>query len=290
MADAVAATLGARGLADQIDVDGPADLVARLDPRRFDVIVANLAGNAIRHGRPPVRLGFGCASRDGWEGLELVVTDSGPGIPSDVLPVIFDRFVKAEAARSRSEGSGLGLSIARENAVLHGGALEAGNAAEGGGWGVRATAIISAGPAPEAGGPRGTITVFLVRKGKLVETTRPTVPGYGLLAIPQLGVPPTYYEESNGLYSEVPVARLWARFNESEGGFTLDVTPDQEAHWSRLALGQVACTGEALVANDRVNVRLTSAPETTEHPPRWRVLSCEDYRDLREEKPLNLSG
>ncbi|MFG1999799.1 ATP-binding protein [Spirillospora sp. NPDC048911] len=132
VAEAVAATLGARGLADRIEVEGPADLVARLDPRRFDVIVANLAGNALRHGRPPVRLGFGRAVRDGRDGLELVVTDGGPGIPAEVLPVIFDRFVKAEAARSRSEGSGLGLSIARENAVLHGGVLEAGNAAEGG--------------------------------------------------------------------------------------------------------------------------------------------------------------
>ncbi|MQA97110.1 MAG: hypothetical protein GEV11_21615 [Streptosporangiales bacterium] len=57
--------------------------------------------------------------------MELTVIDHGPGIPRDLLTAVFDRFVKAEAARSRSDGSGLGLSIARENALLHGGVLEA---------------------------------------------------------------------------------------------------------------------------------------------------------------------
>ncbi|GAA2577320.1 HAMP domain-containing sensor histidine kinase [Actinomadura fulvescens] len=132
VAEAVAATLAGRGWTDRIEVAGPACLVARLDPRRFDVIVANLAANALKHGRPPVRLCFAIASRGERDGLELTVTDDGPGIPAELLPVVFDRFVKAEAARSRSEGSGLGLSIARENAVLHGGTLEVANATGGG--------------------------------------------------------------------------------------------------------------------------------------------------------------
>ncbi|TYK48059.1 sensor histidine kinase [Actinomadura decatromicini] len=132
VADAVAATLRARGWRDEVVVDGPPDLFARLDPRRFDVIVANLAGNALKHGRPPVALRFGRAGRDGAAGVEVVVSDHGPGLPGDLLAVVFDRFVKSEAARSRSEGSGLGLSIARENAVLHGGSLDAANAPDGG--------------------------------------------------------------------------------------------------------------------------------------------------------------
>ncbi|MUN40266.1 ATP-binding protein [Actinomadura litoris] len=127
VADAVAATLHARGWTGELTVTGPADLVARLDPRRFDVIVANLVGNALRHGRPPVTLRFGRAGRAGVRGLSLVVEDHGPGLPGDLVAVVFDRFVKAEAARTRSEGSGLGLSIAKENAMLHGGVLEAAN-------------------------------------------------------------------------------------------------------------------------------------------------------------------
>ncbi|MEV4256483.1 HAMP domain-containing sensor histidine kinase [Spirillospora sp. NPDC049652] len=129
---AVAATLEARGWSGEVAVTVPGDLVVRLDPRRFDVIVANLVGNAFRHGRPPVRLEVRRAERDGVPGFEVAVSDAGPGIPADVLPVIFDRFVKADAARSQSEGSGLGLAIARENALLHGGTLEASPAPEGG--------------------------------------------------------------------------------------------------------------------------------------------------------------
>jgi two-component system sensor histidine kinase MtrB len=60
------------------------------------------------------------------------VADSGPGIRPDVLPHIFDRFYKADAARTRSAGSGLGLAITQENVRLHGGTVRAGNLPGGG--------------------------------------------------------------------------------------------------------------------------------------------------------------
>ncbi|MGI5321984.1 ATP-binding protein [Actinomadura nitritigenes] len=132
VAEAVAGTLSARGWPGRVAVEGPADLFVRADPRRLDVIVANLVGNALKHGGPPVTLRFGPDGRGGEPGVAITVADRGPGIPDDLLPVVFDRFVKAEAARSRSEGSGLGLSIAKENAVLHGGTLEAANGPDGG--------------------------------------------------------------------------------------------------------------------------------------------------------------
>ncbi|WP_067802062.1 sensor histidine kinase [Actinomadura formosensis] len=132
LADAIAGTLGARGWRDRVTVEGPPDLFARLDPRRFDVVIANLAGNALKHGGPPVTLRFAPADRDGTSGVEVVVADRGPGLPGELIAVVFDRFVKAEAARSRSDGSGLGLSIAKENAMLHGGTLEAANRPDGG--------------------------------------------------------------------------------------------------------------------------------------------------------------
>ncbi len=101
---------------------------ARLDPRRFDVVVANLVGNALRHGAAPVTV------RLHAEGDELVteVADRGPGIHPDVLPHVFDRFYKADQARTRSAGSGLGLAITLENVRLHGGTVRAANHPAGG--------------------------------------------------------------------------------------------------------------------------------------------------------------
>jgi two-component system sensor histidine kinase MtrB len=130
--EAIAATLSARGWCDQVAVAGPGDLTARLDPRRFDVIVANLTGNALTHGRSPVQIRFASHTRDDTPGFELTVTDHGLGIPQDLLGLVFDRFVKADSARSRSAGSGLGLSIAMANTVLHGGTLRAANSTAGG--------------------------------------------------------------------------------------------------------------------------------------------------------------
>lgn len=62
----------------------------------------------------------------------IEVADSGPGIAPEVLPRIFDRFFKADAARTRSAGSGLGLAITLENVRLHGGTLTAANGPAGG--------------------------------------------------------------------------------------------------------------------------------------------------------------
>ncbi|WP_406146179.1 sensor histidine kinase [Streptomyces sp. NBC_01012] len=126
----VAKTLQVRGWADDprvcTELDGP--LPVRVDPRRIDVILGNLIGNALRHGRPPVTLA--ARVRDGH--TVVTVTDQGPGIPDDVLPHVFERFYKADRARTRSEGSGLGLAIAHENAFLHGATLTAANAPHGG--------------------------------------------------------------------------------------------------------------------------------------------------------------
>ncbi|WP_086828206.1 HAMP domain-containing sensor histidine kinase [Allokutzneria sp. NRRL B-24872] len=128
VATAVRDTLAARGWQDSVSVDLPEGLVARVDRRRLDIVVANLVGNALRHGAPPVLVRL-------WEedgGVVIEVSDNGPGLPDSVLPHVFDRFYKADSARARSEGSGLGLAIARENARLHGGSLTAGNHPSGG--------------------------------------------------------------------------------------------------------------------------------------------------------------
>ncbi|MGX7671566.1 ATP-binding protein [Plantactinospora sp. DSM 117369] len=133
VAAAVRATLRARGWTERVVTDLPPGVLARLDPRRLDVILANLVGNALRHGAPPVSVRL--RAEPDW--IVLSVGDRGPGLDPLVLPRVFDRFYKADSARTRSEGSGLGLAIAWENARLHRagadrGSLVAGNDPAGG--------------------------------------------------------------------------------------------------------------------------------------------------------------
>jgi len=125
---AVSATLAARGWTDRVDTDLPQGIMADVDRRRLDVIVANLVGNALGHGAAPVSVAASVAAQD----VAVTVADRGPGLPPEVAPHVFDRFYKADSARGRSEGSGLGLAIALENARLHGGVIEARNRAGGG--------------------------------------------------------------------------------------------------------------------------------------------------------------
>ncbi|WP_214105402.1 sensor histidine kinase [Acrocarpospora catenulata] len=128
VAELVRATLRVRGWSESVHTELPPGVTARLDPRRVDVILANLVGNALRHGEPPVSVRLSADPH--WIALE--VRDHGPGLEEAVLPHVFDRFYKASAARARSEGSGLGLAIARENARLHRGDLTVTNAPDGG--------------------------------------------------------------------------------------------------------------------------------------------------------------
>ncbi|WGD37644.1 HAMP domain-containing sensor histidine kinase [Lysinibacter sp. HNR] len=120
--------LALRGWGDQVEVVGPKSLFCQLDHRRIDVIIANLIGNAIRHGKPPVQVAISTTEST----VEVKVIDHGPGFSQEVGSHIFDRFYKADAARVRSDGSGLGLAIARENALLHGGTITATSVEHGG--------------------------------------------------------------------------------------------------------------------------------------------------------------
>lgn len=124
VAAAITSTLHARGWQPEVETTLPPGITAQLDARRLDVIVANLVGNAMTHGAAPVHVSL--TANEHW--LTIQVTDHGPGLPLRVLPHVFDRFYKADTARTRSLGSGLGLAIARENAHLHGGTLTAANA------------------------------------------------------------------------------------------------------------------------------------------------------------------
>lgn len=128
LGETIRTTLARRGWADQVCTDVAKGLWATVDRRRIDVVVANLVGNALRHGAPPVEVVLRATDDE----LTIEVADRGPGIPPESLARVFDRFYKADTARTRSEGSGLGTAIALENARLHDGTIEAANRPGGG--------------------------------------------------------------------------------------------------------------------------------------------------------------
>jgi signal transduction histidine kinase len=105
-----------RSWEDRVEIRGD-DVELYTDPRRLERIVFNLLDNAIKHGGGQVCVS--AVKRDGR--VEVAVADTGPGIPAEDLPHVFDRFYKADP--SRSGGTGLGLAIARENARLLGGSI-----------------------------------------------------------------------------------------------------------------------------------------------------------------------
>jgi two-component system sensor histidine kinase MtrB len=112
-----AATVRARGWEGRVRLEAD-EVELTSDPRRLERIVANLVGNAVEHGDTDV------AVRVGSDGGPFVqVADHGPGIAREHLPHLFERFYKADAARSGA-GTGLGLAIAQENARLLGGRIE----------------------------------------------------------------------------------------------------------------------------------------------------------------------
>lgn len=103
------------------------------DPDRLAQVMNNLLSNAIRH-TPEGGNVWITLERDISKGvIQVEVKDSGPGIPMEEVPYIFERFYRADRSRSRDEGgTGLGLAIARQIALAHGGNLFFSNAPGGG--------------------------------------------------------------------------------------------------------------------------------------------------------------
>ncbi|MGL4523147.1 MAG: ATP-binding protein, partial [Bacilli bacterium] len=93
------------------------------DADRIEQVVTNLISNAIRHTQEGGSIVVSVYQRE--DELEFAVTDTGTGIATEDIPYVFDRFYKADKARTRSKsGTGLGLSIARNIVVTHGGKIE----------------------------------------------------------------------------------------------------------------------------------------------------------------------
>ena len=114
----VVTAVRSRGWQERVRLDAD-EVVLVTDPRRVERIVVNLIGNALEHGGRDVGVRVGA---DGV-GAFVEVSDRGPGIAREDLPHLFDRFYKADPART-GRGTGLGLAIALENARLLGGDVD----------------------------------------------------------------------------------------------------------------------------------------------------------------------
>ncbi len=116
----------------QLHIQAPSHPVQiSADPQRIEQILSNLLANAVRY--TPEGGTITLDLRQTATQAEIRIQDSGPGIPEDALPFIFERFYRADKSRTRSEGgSGLGLAIARQLALLHNSRLTAQNAPQGG--------------------------------------------------------------------------------------------------------------------------------------------------------------
>jgi signal transduction histidine kinase len=110
------------------DADGLPSVVVLAQPAAIDRVLANLIGNALRHGGSA---DVSLAVADGK--ARIRVDDDGPGIPAHRLDAVFEPFFRVDASRSRpTAGSGLGLHIARDLAQRNGAQLTLANRPEGG--------------------------------------------------------------------------------------------------------------------------------------------------------------
>jgi two-component system, OmpR family, phosphate regulon sensor histidine kinase PhoR len=100
------------------------------DPTKLHDIVRNLVENAVNYAPEQADVRLEAVRRDGP--VEIVVSDSGPGIPPADLTRVFERFYRVDKARSHPGGMGLGLAIVKHLAELHGGRARVENRPEGG--------------------------------------------------------------------------------------------------------------------------------------------------------------
>jgi two-component system phosphate regulon sensor histidine kinase PhoR len=114
----------ARALGIELQIEEPpADLVSA-DREAIHQVFTNLIDNALKYGASGGRIVLGAKRRQ--SGVEFYVRDNGPGIPSEHLPRLFERFYRVDKARSReSGGTGLGLAIAKHIVLAHEGNIRA---------------------------------------------------------------------------------------------------------------------------------------------------------------------
>src|SRR4029079_12861527 len=109
----------------QLEMDtGSAELIVRGDPVRLAPVVGNLLHNAAKYTGEGGKIVLAARSHDGR--AEIVIRDSGIGIPPDAMPRIFELFTQIPSERTSTTGGlGIGLALVRALVELHGGEIRA---------------------------------------------------------------------------------------------------------------------------------------------------------------------
>jgi CheY-like chemotaxis protein/two-component sensor histidine kinase len=123
-ADTLRPVAEAKGVSLSIDVGNAVNGSISCDAARLQQVVTNLLGNGIKFTPAGGRVEAEVAVRE--QDVQLVVRDTGQGIPREFLPAVFERFRQADGSITRRHGGlGLGLSIARQIVEMHGGSIVA---------------------------------------------------------------------------------------------------------------------------------------------------------------------
>ena len=125
--DAAAAEIEHLSLRLRADLD-PAETAG--DPALLDRMVSNLVDNAVRHNVPGGQISLASGVRGGAAFLRI--SNSGPLVPADLVPSLFEPFRRLAARTGSGAGAGLGLAIARSVAAAHGTTVRAVSRPEGG--------------------------------------------------------------------------------------------------------------------------------------------------------------
>jgi PAS domain S-box-containing protein len=168
-------TAEAKGIHLSSTVD-PAVAQMTADARRLQQVLWNLVHNAIKF--TPERGSVEVAVTRAERSVQIRVSDTGQGIPSDFLPYVFDRFRQADPSATRGAwGLGIGLSIAKHIVELHGGTIQvdSGGPGQGATFIVQLPAMRLAGVGPEAAHLPGT-AVHVASSG---DRALHTAAGYG---------------------------------------------------------------------------------------------------------------
>ena len=107
-----------------LELDVPERLLVTGDADRLAQVFTNLLDNALAHTPAGGTVTLAARPADEGRAVEVTVTDTGEGIPAEVLPRIFERFYQVDKSR-RHSGAGLGLAIAKEIVEAHGGSITA---------------------------------------------------------------------------------------------------------------------------------------------------------------------
>ena len=112
----------ARSAGVELTVEDVGDWMVMADPYAVHQVFSNLISNALRYAQNGKQIVIGAGEKP--DGIEFFVRDFGPGIASEHLPRIFERFYRVDKARSReSGGTGLGLAIVKHIVLNHGGSV-----------------------------------------------------------------------------------------------------------------------------------------------------------------------